>query len=193
VKPLILSAPLSDGVVSLRHWRRDDAPALVAACQDPEIPRWTSVPVPYTAEDARAYLAALPPAMVDGARCSFALVADGDEPVGNIGFPRLSWPDERAEVGYWLAAPARGRGLVTRAVRLITEWGLREVGFHRIELLAATENPASLRVAERAGFTREGLLRSYALAHGVRLDMVMFSRLASDVVRNVKGRGGARA
>jgi ribosomal-protein-alanine N-acetyltransferase len=193
VRPLVLSEPLSDGVVALRHWRDDDVPAIVAACQDPEIPRWTHVPVPYTEEDARSYLMALPTAMAAGERCSFALVAGGDEPVGNVGFPRVSWPDERAEVGYWLAAHARGRGLVTRAVRLISAWGLHEVGFHRIELMASTENGASLRVAERVGFTREGVLRGYALASGVRRDIVMFSRLASDVVRNVKGRGGASA
>jgi RimJ/RimL family protein N-acetyltransferase len=181
VRPLVLREPLSDGAVSLRHWRDDDVPAIVAACQDPEIPRWTSVPVPYADADARAFLASLPAAMQAGASCTFAIVERGaDEPVGAIGFPRLSWEDERAEVGYWVAAPARGRGVAARAVRLLCRWGFAEAGFHRIELLAARENVASQRVAERAGFTREGVLRAHMLQKGLRRDMVIFSRLVGD-------------
>jgi RimJ/RimL family protein N-acetyltransferase len=179
VRPLLLSAPLSDGKVTVRHWREDDIPEIVAACSDPEIPRWTSVPSPYTEADARAFQADLRPAMEAGERCAFGIV-EGGAVAGAIGFPRLSWPDERAEVGYWVAAHARGRGLATRAVRLVCDWGFEECGFHRIELIAATGNPASRAVAERAGFTREGVLRDYMVGKGERHDMVMFSLLRGD-------------
>jgi RimJ/RimL family protein N-acetyltransferase len=178
VKPLLLTEPLTDGVITIRHWRDEDVPAIVAACQDPEIPRWTSVPEHYTEADSRAFMADLRPAMDAGERCAFGVIEDGAV-AGAIGFPRLSWENERAEVGYWLATHARGRGIATRAVKLICDWGFAQ-GFHRIELIASTENPASQAVAERAGFIREGVLRHYMLGKGEWLDMVMFSRLAGD-------------
>ena len=179
MRPLLLDAPLSDGVVTVRHWRADDIAAIVAACRDPEIPRWTSVSSPYTEADARAFQTTLRPAMEAGERMALGIV-EGDTVAGAIGFPRLSWEDERAEVGYWLAPEARGRGVAARAVRLLCDWGFRECGFQRIELIAATGNPASQAVAERAGFTREGVLRSYMLGKGERHDMVMFSLLAGE-------------
>jgi RimJ/RimL family protein N-acetyltransferase len=93
---------------------------------------------------------------------------------------RFSWQHARAEVGYWLAKDARGQGHVTRAVRLITDWGFRHLGLERIDLMAATGNPASQRVAERCGFTREAVLRSYMPSKQGRQDMVAFGLLASD-------------
>jgi RimJ/RimL family protein N-acetyltransferase len=179
VRPLLLDEPLTDGVVTVRHWRDEDVPAIVAAVQDPEIPRWTSIPERYTAAESRAFMAELRPAMAGGERCAFGVI-EGGEVAGAIGFPRLSWENGRAEVGYWLAAHARGRGLATRAVALVCEWGFAVCGFNRIELVASTENPASQAVAERAGFTREGVLRNYMMGRDGYLDMVMFSRLAGD-------------
>jgi RimJ/RimL family protein N-acetyltransferase len=93
---------------------------------------------------------------------------------------RFSWRDARAEVGYWLSREARGQGHATRAVRLITAWGFRSLALQRIDLMAATENPASQRVADRCGFTREAVLRSYLQAKEGRQDMVAFGLLASD-------------
>jgi RimJ/RimL family protein N-acetyltransferase len=184
VKPLLLDEPLTDGVVTVRHWHEDDVPAIVAACRDPEIPRWTSVPEHYDEAMSRAFMADLRPAMAGGERCSFGVIENGAV-AGAIGFPRLSWEDERAEVGYWVAPHARGRGVATRAVDLVCAWGFEVCGFHRIELVAATGNPASQAVAERAGFTREGVLRDYMVNKGRFFDMVMFSRLAGDP-RNVR-------
>jgi RimJ/RimL family protein N-acetyltransferase len=123
VKPLLLTEPLTDGVITIRHWRDEDVPAIVAACQDPEIPRWTSVPEHYTEADSRAFMADLRPAMDAGERCAFGVI-EGGAVAGAIGFPRLSWENERAEVGYWLAAHARGRGIAKRAVKLGLRPGL---------------------------------------------------------------------
>jgi RimJ/RimL family protein N-acetyltransferase len=69
---------------------------------------------------------------------------------------------------------------MTRAVRLITDWGFVHLGLNRIDLVAATENPASQAVAERCGFTREAVLRSYMVSKTGRDDMVAFGLLASD-------------
>jgi RimJ/RimL family protein N-acetyltransferase len=180
---LVLPAePLTDGVVALRAWRSADLPALVAICQDPEIPRWTPIPSPYGATDARLWFSRLYDELHDGIAASLAIVgAQGrdteDELLGSISLLRLSWEHARAEVGYLVAAPARGRGVATRAVRVICRWGFNTLGLERIELLAAAGNLASQRVAEHSGFTREAVLRSYQLLGGERHDMVAFGLL----------------
>jgi RimJ/RimL family protein N-acetyltransferase len=173
---------LIDGPTALRAWRDTDLDGLVAACQDPEISRWTRVPYPYGPSDARAYLLQRHDSLHAGSAAPFAIVstADRDQLLGSISLMRFSWKHARAEVGYWLAREARGQGHATRAVRLITSWGFRSLGLERIDLLAATENPASQRVAERCGFTREAVLRSYLLGKEGRQDMVCFGLLDSD-------------
>jgi RimJ/RimL family protein N-acetyltransferase len=85
------------------------------------------------------------------------------------------------EVGYWVAAPARGRGVATRAVRLLCAWAFAELPLARIQLHTLPGNEASERVAERAGFTREGRLRSFAEMKGRRVDITMFSLLPGEL------------
>lgn len=87
----------------------------------------------------------------------------------------------RADVGYWLLPEGRGRGCATRAVLLISEWAIRELGIVRLQLWAEPENVASLRVADRRGYQREGVLRSFEEVGGRRVDSVMFSLLPSDL------------
>lgn len=174
--------PLLDGTTALRAWRDSDVGALVAACQDPEIARWTSVPHPYGAADARTYLMQRYGAIQADSAAPFAIVdRDIGELLGSVALNWLDWRHLRGEVGYWLALEARGRGHATRAVRLISQWGFEKLGLERIELLAATQNPASQRVAERAGFVREAVLRSYMRAKDGRQDMVAFSLLQGDL------------
>jgi RimJ/RimL family protein N-acetyltransferase len=174
--------PLVDGPTALRAWRDSDLGGLVAACQDPEISRWTRVPYPYGPADARAYLLQRHDTLHAGSAAPFAIVAaaDRDQLLGSISLMRFSWKHARGEVGYWVAKEARGQGHVTRAVRLITAWGFAQLELERIDLMAATENPASQRVAERCGFTREAVLRSYLLGRDGRQDMVAFGLLATD-------------
>lgn len=170
--------PLREGDTALRPWRDTDAPSLVLACQDPDIIRWTSVPASYGEADARLYLRQRHEATQAGAAAPFAIVDPAsDALLGSISLARFAWQHARAEVGYWLAAPARGQGHATRAVRLICAWGFDALRLERIDLLAATGNPASQRVAERTGFTREAVLRSYMRGDGERQDMVMFGLL----------------
>lgn len=175
--------PLVDGPTALRAWRDSDLRPLVTACQDPEISRWTRVPFPYGPSDARNYLLQRHDALHAGASAPFAVVRaeDRDQLLGSISLMRFSWKNARAEVGYWLARDARGQGHITRAVRLITNWGFVHLGLQRIDLVAATGNPASQRVAERCGFTREAVLRSYMVSKTGRDDMVAFGLLPTDV------------
>jgi RimJ/RimL family protein N-acetyltransferase len=179
----LAAEPLIDGETALRPWRDSDLRAIVAACQDPEVPRWTRVPSPYGESDARAYLLQRHHLLDAGAGAPFAIVSTGDDDhlLGSIALIEFNWEQERAEVGYWLARDARGQGHVTRAVRLICAWGFERLRLARVALLAATGNAASQRVAERAGFTREAVLRSYMRTADGRQDMVAFSLLSSEL------------
>jgi len=146
--------PLSDGVVALRAWAPADVPALVAACQDREIPRWTLVPSPYAEADAHGYLRHMAAGWRDGARATFAVVdaAGGDAPLGSVALQAIDWDQRAADIGYWVAAPARGRGVATRAVELVAGWAFETLRLERLELRAHGDNAASHAVARRAGF-----------------------------------------
>jgi RimJ/RimL family protein N-acetyltransferase len=87
----------------------------------------------------------------------------------------------RAEIGYWVAREARGRGVASGAVVLLGAWLFESLQLARLQIHTETENLASQRVAERAGFTREGVLRSYELIKGRPIDVVMFSALPGDL------------
>jgi RimJ/RimL family protein N-acetyltransferase len=177
---IVLAAePLRDGPTALRPWRNSDIPALVEVCQDPEIPRWTRVPSPYGAADARLYLQQRHDGLHTGTMAPYAVVDSADRHLlGSISLMRFVWEHGRAEVGYLLAREARGTGHAVRALRLLCRWGFESLGLERIELLAATGNVPSQRVAERAGFTREALLRSYFAHDRKRHDMIAYGLLS---------------
>lgn len=174
--------PLIDGMTALRPWRDTDVPALTLACQDPEIARWTRVPTPYRETDARSFLLQRYDAIHAGVMAPFAITAAADgRLLGSISLMRLSWEHARGEVGYWLAGDARGHGHATRSVRLICAWGCTALRLERIDLLASTGNRASQRVAERAGFMREAILRAHTRGPTSRQDMVAFGLLAEEL------------
>jgi RimJ/RimL family protein N-acetyltransferase len=173
--------PLTDGEIVLRPWERRDVPAVTAACQDPEIPRWTVVPRDYTERHARDFIAGTVADIASGRELALAIVDGDDSLLGALGMSNFDWPQLKAEIGYWIVAAHRRRGVGARATRLLSEWALTTLGLERLELLANPLNEASLRVAERAGFTREGTLRRYRRRHGVREDLVMYSLLPDDL------------
>ena len=151
------------------------------ACRDQEIVRWTSVPPPTPKPThATTCASATTPPLPASPRRSRSSHASEGRLLGSISLLRFAWGHARGEVGYWLAAWARGQGHATRAVRLICAWGFSALRLERIDLMAATGNPASQSVAERAGFTREAVLRSYMRGAFERQDMVMFGLLRGD-------------
>jgi [ribosomal protein S5]-alanine N-acetyltransferase len=165
--------PLADGSLCLRPLSDDDTAAIDAALRDAEIRHWFD-DRGYTARDV------LERSSLEWERsesATFAILEHG-RCVGSV------WldigPSGRASVGYWLLEHARGRGLVTRALALVAGWAFSEYGVKRLSLLADPRNEASLRVAERAGFTKEGVLRSWADVNGERVDHVSYSLLPSD-------------
>jgi RimJ/RimL family protein N-acetyltransferase len=191
-KVVLPAEPIVEGPTALRPWRESDIPALVAACQDREIGRWTSVPYAYGESDARAFMLARFDAILASTAAPFAIVsaADPAELLGSISLMRLVWRHARGEVGYWLARPARGSGHATRAVLAICRWGFEALGLERIDLLASVENIPSQRVAERCGFTRDAVLRSYMRGKEGWQDMFAFGLLAGEA-RIASGAAGS--
>jgi RimJ/RimL family protein N-acetyltransferase len=155
---------------------------MVAPLNEPEIARWTRVPAPYTRTDAEDFIRRAEERRKSGDELSLAIVAaPAGDLLGSISVRVASWDNMRGELGYLVFAHARDRGVATRAVRLLTRFALEHIGLRRVEVLAATGNLASQRVAEKAGFTREGVLRSYMDVRGTRLDMVAFSLLPGEL------------
>ena len=148
--------------------------------EDPDVRRHTFVPDPPQAGFARRWLDRYEAGRRDGTREGFAVV-DGDGTLLGLALaPRIEEEARTVELGYLVAPEARGRGIATEALRLLTEWAFRELAAERIELKIAAENPASQRVAERCGYVREGVLRSTYFKNGLRQDTEIWSRLPSD-------------
>jgi RimJ/RimL family protein N-acetyltransferase len=132
--------------VALREWQESDADWVHSACQDPDIQEWTTVPVPYKQEHAKAFIR-----IMQGREGGFAITIDGTG-AGSIGVTSWDHKTGIAEVGYWIAPWARGHGLASSALAILEEWARRQ-GLRRLELLIEPSNMASKRVAERSGYT----------------------------------------
>ena len=174
-------ARLSDGVVLLRPFVRRDVPFIVRNCSDPEVPRWTRIPSPYTEAHADLFIDRMEMEAARGSAAAFAVCAAGEgEALGAITVLRVDWEYLRGDLGYYLGAAGRGRGLMTHAVRVICPWVFAKLGLQRLQLHVDVDNLPSQRVAEAAGFAREGVLRSWQEQQGRRVDMVCYSRLPTD-------------
>ena len=105
--------------------------------------------------------------------------AGSGELIGGIG-ARLG-EDDIVEVGYWVRADRRGEGVASRALGRVTRWAVEERGAGRVQLITHPENVASQRVAEKAGFKREGVLRGWVVIKGTRRDAAMYALLPEDL------------
>lgn len=168
--------------IRLRPWEQSDADFLVAAGNDPEIVRFLpQFPHPYTEDTARWWVTEGAPTAWREGGAAFAITdAQTGERLGGIGLGNLQKGRLQGEVGYWVAAWARGQGRTTAATGVLSGWAF-EQGFHRLELLTSEANVASQRVAMGAGFTREGIRRQGGpLRDGGWQDLIVFARLAED-------------
>jgi RimJ/RimL family protein N-acetyltransferase len=185
--PHLTPTEVVDGVVVLRPWSAADADALVQRINDRDIGAFLDlVPQPYTISDAHDWFALTAEGWRAGTSATFGIHVDAfDGAVGGVGVRFLSDLDDGcAEIGYWVAAEARGRGVATAATLAAARWAFGAVpGLARLQLRADVENPASNRVAEKAGFSREGILRAqrYNARLGRRTDFVMWSLLREEL------------
>ncbi len=175
--------PLADDVVLLRAWREADIPSIVLAFSDPVMQRFSWHDAPYTETDARDYFAEQDAARLRGDDLNFGLVepCHQDVVLGCVSLYEVRPGQGCAGVGYWLAPGARGRGVATHAVCLLARWAFAELGLARLELTCSPDNEASQRVAERCGFSREGLLRSHVPFKEGRRDSLIYSLLPGEL------------
>jgi RimJ/RimL family protein N-acetyltransferase len=182
----IIVPDLRDEAVALRPWRERDLPGLLDGFTDPVVQRfsWPGVE-PYTEADGRAFIADRTKQLLAGTCADVACVDPQDEDaiLGGASVYDIEAEWARASTGYWLASHARGRGIATRAVRLLARWAFVDLGIERLQLTCGPDNLASQRVAERTGFTREGVLRSHLPFKGQRRDTVVFSLLPGELRR----------
>ncbi len=181
--PTELKVPaLDDGVVRLRPPEPGDVDAVFAYCNDPDAARFTTIPWPYERDHAVEWIEESTRCSADGVRASFVIVDSSRVAVvGSIGLVRIDHDADVTEVGYLVSREARGRGIASRAVRLVSGWVLRELGFARLELQTDVRNHASQRVAEKAGFTREGEVEPPERCRERSERMVMYSLAPADL------------
>lgn len=169
---------LSDGTVTLRAHHGDDAEGAYEQCQDPVSQQWTTVPLPYTREDARRFVTeTMPKGWADGSSWGFAVEVDGRY----AGTVELRDEGEgRVEVAYGSHPWVRGTGAMTRAVRLLVDWAFADRGARVVVWRANKGNWASRKLAWRLGFTLEGTIRSALPQRGELRDAWVGTLLASD-------------
>ncbi len=174
------AGPLTDGVVTLRLLDEHDLGAILEASNRDRDYWWAHTRPPYTGEQVRARFAEVEAARAAGRKLTFAIVeAQEGRVAGTIGLTLER--DAVAEAWYWVFASMRGRGLATRALRLLSAWALRELGIARLWLEVEPGNEPSLRVAAKNGYVREGVFRSHCETHGRRHDCVILSLLPGDL------------
>jgi ribosomal-protein-alanine N-acetyltransferase len=169
--------PLTDGVVTMRAWRPDDIAAVAAFGRDEDNVRFGDVAPGSRREEAAAFLATMEHRRHEGSGLSFAVTdARGGAVLGTCDI-RLPMPGV-GEIGYLLDPRARGRGAMTRAVRLMVAWAFAELDIVRVQAFVSPDNAGSIRLLERLGFAREGLLRSF---RGPGADRVAYAILPGEL------------
>lgn len=173
---------LGEGL-ELRLWALEDADRLAALVQanQEHLYRWLPFATPgYSASDAEEFIRRSMRQYAEGLGFQCAIVCDG-ELAGSIGFHAIDWANATTAIGYWIARPFEGRGLVTRSVRALIGHAFGELGLSRIEIRAEPDNLRSRSVAERLGFKEEGTLRHVMVWEGVRyIDHVVYGLLAEE-------------
>ncbi|MEU4181010.1 GNAT family N-acetyltransferase [Streptomyces sp. NPDC026589] len=169
-----------EGELLLRPWLPKDAAGVVKAFQDPAIQRW-HLRRADSEEEAREWITQWQRGWRDETGAHWAVVDAHDMLLGRVSLSSLVLMGGQAEISYWTAPWARGAGVCSRAVAAVTDWALGEAGFHRIELGHSVTNPASCRIAKRAGFTQEGVRRDALLHADGWHDMHLHARVRQGV------------
>ncbi|MER7005255.1 GNAT family N-acetyltransferase [Dactylosporangium sp. NPDC000555] len=166
----------ADGL-TLRPWRAEDRPAVVAAYADPAIQQWHCRTM--NDDEAAAWLSAWPSRWRAESGAGWA-VTDGEEVVGQVSLRTLDLPAGLAEVSYWVLPSRRGLRIAPRALAALTAWSFGSLGLHRIELRHSVSNPNSCRVATLAGYAPEGVQRGGCMHPDGWHDMHLHARLDTD-------------
>jgi len=195
---------LKSDTLTMRPMRPSDAEDIYRAVQDPEIPKFTTLPADYPIDLAIEFANTRAAAsFVNKTELVFVIedsrlenssastsTSTSDSKSANLasGYPysngfagvmslhTIDIPNHRAEIGYWLAKEARGQGICTKAAELITEYGLMTIGFKRIDGIVDVRNEPSKAALLKAGYEFEGIMKSYVTRRdGSQLDMALFA------------------
>ncbi|MGW4069196.1 GNAT family N-acetyltransferase [Nocardia grenadensis] len=182
VVPLDIPRLTANDRFVLRSWEISDLPLVREASSDDHIPLITTVPAVYSQEAGEAFVRRQWERVSTGSGYPFVIVRVEDgRPLGSVGLWLRDLDEGRAMLGYWVVKSARGQGVAAEALRAVAAWALTDLEIPRLQLYVEPWNAASQRTAERVGFQREGLLRSWQLVGEERRDMIMYSMLGSDL------------
>lgn len=182
-----MNTELSDGIILVRPYRTDDINAMYEAVREsiPEVSRWMPwCHAGYSVDDASAFILAREEAWKSDREYGFGVFdAESGRFLGGVGLSFINRVHNSANLGYWVRTSAAGRGVASRATRLVARFGLEEIGLQRIEILAAVDNLASQRAAEKAGARLEGaLLRRRLRIYDQPVDARLFSLVSEDLI-----------
>jgi RimJ/RimL family protein N-acetyltransferase len=172
--------PLADEAIRLEPLDERHLSGFERLLEDPDVIRNTRVPTEPPPGFAAYWLDLYIKAWGDGTRAGFAVLSPDGEFLGFTGLVDLDAEARQGEIGYVVTRDARGRGVAGRSLRLVTDWALGGLGLQRVELHIDPENEASIRVAERCGYVREGVLRSLHFKEHLRGDTAIYSLLPGD-------------
>lgn len=177
---------LASGTITMRPMRPSDAEDIYRAVQDPEIPKFTTVPSDYPIDLAIDFAHTRAAAsFVNKTELVFVIedsrLIASDYPYTNgfagvMSLHTIDIPNHRAEIGYWLAKESRGKGICSKAAEMITEYGLMTIGFKRIDGIVDVRNEPSKAALLKAGYEFEGIMKKYVTRRdGTQLDMALFA------------------
>ena len=173
---------LRDAHITLRPPREEDIQQIFLACQDPVIPRFTTVPSPYTISHAQDFIRVLAPKQFSAKEeILFIITSDqisDDEFCGVISFHTVNLSNHRAELGYWIANEARRRNIGATSVKMLSRYGLETIGFRRIEAYVDVDNLASRKLLSSAAYQLEGRLsKKVTRPNGEQIDMALYAQV----------------
>jgi ribosomal-protein-alanine N-acetyltransferase len=174
--------PVAYGPVVLRAFSALDVPMAMELSTDPYVPLIGSLPANASQQEAQDWVDRQRGRLAEGVGFSFAIAeSDTDRAVGGIGLWLAHLAQGRAMVGYSVTPSARGRGIAAAALTALTAFAWSVPALHRIELYIEPWNVGSIKTAERAGYEREGLLRSHQEIGGRRRDMLLYAIIRESV------------
>lgn len=165
--------------IELRKWQRDDTASVLEAFSSADMRNQSSFPITSTTE-AAAWIGQVLASWDAGKAYCWAIARESGEPVGAVTVSALDRVHDIGWISFWTSEAARGAGLASTGTRMLADWCFKELGLFRLELGHRTNNPASCKVARRAGFLVEGLERAKLSYGGERFDVELHAKLATD-------------
>jgi RimJ/RimL family protein N-acetyltransferase len=182
-----MKSEISNDLITIRRYFIEDTDALYEAVRESidEVSVWLPWCHPnYSKQESIDWISMQMDAWDYGNEFSFFILEKSTEKlIGGVGLNQIVKEHKMGNLGYWIRTGYTGKGIATAATKMCAKFGFEELKLNRIEIIAATENYASIRVAEKAGATREALLRNRLIVNDKILDAVLFSLIPGDILK----------